>query len=144
MNKHDWTKDWELCQKATPGPWKSCEARDGCGEVWSLPADFTVACTKYEEEDQCMKRILDDADFIAEAREALPYWLNRVKELEEGLQVMFGTTDVKKARSDLAGLLYRLEAAEQVCAQCPNSKGLKEVLKGEQSVDGLRKVKGGS
>ncbi len=46
-------------------------------------------------------------------REALPYWLQRVRELEDALTVMFGTTDVKKARSDLGGILCRLEEAEK-------------------------------
>lgn len=65
MPERDWQKDWELCMKATPGPWKA--------EV------FAQRVMPYI----CEHVIGVNARFIAEAREALPYWLQRVRELKE-------------------------------------------------------------
>lgn len=87
MPDRNWQEDWEICKSVTPGPWKVCEAQDGCGLVWSVPADFPVATTNTDSESDGIvsskKRKLEDAGFIAEAREALPYWLQQVKELRE-------------------------------------------------------------
>lgn len=87
MPDRNWQEDWGMCVRATIGPWKVCEAQDGCGLVWSVPADFPVATTDTDSESDGIvsskKRKLEDAGFIAEAREALPYWLLQVEELRE-------------------------------------------------------------
>jgi hypothetical protein len=73
----DWQGDWELCEKATPGP------------LSILPPYPTEYGIEWEVATEQGKGIWvahcqgeHDARFIAEAREALPYWLQRVKELE--------------------------------------------------------------
>jgi hypothetical protein len=71
----NWQKDWELCEKATPGPWDTHDGDifdDGL-RVFEESDGGTVASQLYEE----------DAQFIAEAREALPYWLTKYRELYE-------------------------------------------------------------
>lgn len=73
----NWGEDMELCEKATPGPW----VRSNYG--------FQVL-TNDRENSICqipsrgnMEGQVKDAQFIAEAREALPYWLNAYRELEQ-------------------------------------------------------------
>lgn len=104
MPERDWQKDWEICQQASPEPWEACEAEDGCGLVWS--GDFPVATTNTDNEVEGIKsskeRKLRDAEFIAAAREALPYWLERVKELEEMLQGCLLAANYALQRTDSA------------------------------------------
>jgi hypothetical protein len=64
QSKRDWQKDWELCQAATPGPWRA--------EVYAQRIMPYI----------CEHVNAADARFIAEAREAIPYWLQRVRKLE--------------------------------------------------------------
>jgi len=74
MSERDWQKDCELCQRATPGPWKALKGRTfvhlKLGERRIIEAPYT---------DMAQDDI--DFSFIAESREALPYWLRRYKEL---------------------------------------------------------------
>lgn len=58
---------------AAPGPWRRCQAHEGkcrCGLVWSIPADFVVACTAMFEcgEGPTLEGIIANGDFIAAAR----------------------------------------------------------------------------
>jgi len=69
--KRDWQADWELCEKATSGPWWVDDKtiwRKGVSIAHALA--YGSRCTQ------------DDLVFIAAAREALPYWLQRARELE--------------------------------------------------------------
>jgi len=78
----DIAKDKELCEKATPGPW----GLDGIDRVISPTLESgsdAIADCYY----------LNDDDFIAESREALPHYIDRtekaearVRELEEALR----------------------------------------------------------
>lgn len=68
MSERDWLRDWELVAHADPGPW-----RDVIDEVF---AGWWIFSSKGAETVQ----------FIAEAREALPYWLQRVRELERAIK----------------------------------------------------------
>ena len=107
MVKRDWQADWERCKKATPEPWHvvvigyrpdgeaycvSCTA----DVEWNLMVPIAKLGTIYDaERDEYVnievgRKLEDgllidaraDAEFIAEARKALPYWLMRVRELE--------------------------------------------------------------
>jgi len=83
----NWARDWELCQKATSGPWKWSK--------WSSKDEGYTGMVYYEnghevslmgvgsecDDDYDIYIKESDARFIAEAREALPYWLRRYKEL---------------------------------------------------------------
>lgn len=74
MNKRDWQADMALCEKATQEPWVSERAKL---LPWSTvyPQDsFKFICDRVKHED---------ADFIAEARTALPYWLQQYAEATE-------------------------------------------------------------
>jgi len=76
MSERDWQVDWELCWPhggcVAPPPWK-VEDRTVWykGIVAWHPLVYGSRCTQH------------DLQFITEAREALPYWLQRVQELEE-------------------------------------------------------------
>jgi hypothetical protein len=58
---------------------------------WSK-AGFDMHCVTVEHEngrwEAIFTKAVEDAHFIAQAREALPYWLQRVKELEERLKAL--------------------------------------------------------
>ena len=81
--------DMAICDKATPGPWyreKTGATCCGCS------VEVEIADTGPFGDDDCnvyVERLvtypLDDADFIATAREALPYWIKRAVRLEKAL-----------------------------------------------------------
>jgi len=86
--KRDWQKDWEMCQKATPEPWEY----DGMHNEIVTPREdnywliISECRSAPDQEYQCDKfghQYDANFAFIAEARQALPYWLQRVRELEE-------------------------------------------------------------
>jgi len=108
MTERDWQKDWDLCQRATPGPWKWVYYK--WSDIYALegPQDETILDDgSYNEEydapgDPLISPNDPNGQFIAEAREALPYWLQRVRELEgdiEALEIMLGMKDVPPPRT---------------------------------------------
>lgn len=92
MTKRDWNKDWELTMRATPGPWR-WEYNKFYGS-YSLIAvkDKAVILDdgSYNGDETPYDPLITPNDpngqFIAEAREALPYWLQRVRELERAIK----------------------------------------------------------
>jgi len=88
MTERDWQKDWEMCQRAIPGPWRWVYYK--WTDIYALvgPRDETILDDgSYRGEyDSPGERLITPDDpngqFIAEAREALPYWLQRVREME--------------------------------------------------------------
>lgn len=90
MSERDWQKDWKMCQYGTPTPWRyHVPGQDGewAGYVYSSTTGERVA---YDV-------LFDDGMFIAEAREALPYWLQQVRELKtvvEAAQEFLDTIDL--------------------------------------------------
>jgi len=101
MKGRDWKKDWELCEKATPGPWEAYydrfdghvirmatalandEDEKGCEPQHEI--EYNHSCVFGDEQ---FKEALANVQFITEAREALPYWLQQVKQLREKLAYM--------------------------------------------------------
>lgn len=86
MVERDWQRDWELAKRATPGPWIVRKANGRPG-VW-VKGGAKIASVEAPDfppvlEDEGR---LQNATFIAEAREALPYWLQRVKKIERLLK----------------------------------------------------------
>lgn len=65
----EWQEDMKMCEKASPEPWRveQLEYMGNRGMVQETVIDG-VTSEIYNEED---------ARFIAEAREALPYWLQQ-------------------------------------------------------------------
>jgi len=88
MDNRNWQKDWELCQKATPGPWLESELGEMGMLIW-------------------------DAKFTAAAREALPYWLKRVQELEAQVEWCKWAEECPKSKH---GLLQRVQMLESQVA----------------------------
>lgn len=80
----DWGRDWELCQKATPGPWYAWKSPSGIQLVNAGLYPEPTICRCYKTKG----RVNDEAnaDFIAEAREALPYWLQQFRKIVEVLK----------------------------------------------------------
>ena len=72
--------DLELCYKATPGPWMT-DPDDENGVVFTNNK-MLLGANNYQNYENDMK-------FIAESREALPYWIKRVVEAEELLNGIF-------------------------------------------------------
>lgn len=78
MNKQrDWQADWERCERATPDKWEVVVANNEGPYLIRMP--YPKGGTWYGVRMIAWK---EDAEFIAEAREALPYWLQRMRELE--------------------------------------------------------------
>jgi hypothetical protein len=123
----NWQEDMELCENATPGPWKA-----GNVENQIYDADKKEVCfvTIHGASMQGRRNI----PFIAESREALPYWLTAYLEIEAQAAAMRealskthkaltsrgtyreGINAAKEALSSTAGqaLLDRLQKAEAV------------------------------
>ena len=87
----DAKKDLEVCERATLGPWY----REKTGANYKgFSTETVIADTCPFATDNKVYTDLegkggsfpsDDADFIALAREALPYWISRAQELEARL-----------------------------------------------------------
>ncbi|MEJ8547170.1 hypothetical protein [Brevibacillus borstelensis] len=71
----DAEKDLAMCEAATPGPWV---VDDVNGVIWNLEGKRVFELGGYEEPD--------DHLFIAESREALPYWIQRAQAAEAALR----------------------------------------------------------
>jgi len=87
--KRDAQNDLELCNKATPGPWWI----DGNGDIIQ---------TKHITRDVWfIPKTQEDVKFIAESREALPYWIKRSEALNKMLiKAIFDDRGVKWAYED--------------------------------------------
>jgi len=83
--------DLEVCEKATRGPWEYLSETGYAGDypyskshrVKIGNETLTVSCHIYGWEGEKEERA--NASFIALAREALPWWINRAVELEKRL-----------------------------------------------------------
>lgn len=87
MPDRNWQADWELCERATPGPWV---AKDYSGIVVGPTCEVRYVPPN------------PDAEFIAAARKIVPYYLQRVKELEAQVTTMRNA--LQAARKPLASL----------------------------------------
>ena len=99
MSERDWLRDWELVAHADPGPWRFeidyFEPDEFIGNDKAIVSWWGVVADTHDAGDfkiivanqPCLDLYeLDEQEvanmhFIAEAREALPYWLQRYKEL---------------------------------------------------------------
>jgi hypothetical protein len=120
--KRDMQKDLEMCEKATPGNWK-LQMVDGKLSIIFVPNDISIFGCKaivmssgYSEKnggvwDTWIQCRLDDARFIAESREALPYYIKQCQDLEERnkkLQIELCKRDIDEA--EMSGDLHLAEA----------------------------------
>ena len=148
MSERDWQKDWDLCQRATPGPWRfevyyikpNDFLRNDRPIVswWGVVAgthdagDFEVivaneSCVDIYELDE---QEVANMHFIAEAREALPYWLRRYKELhakwfadvEEKIRLRYTNQQLQEELVRLKGIILqfaRYADDHKVVLVCP-------------------------
>lgn len=102
----DLEQDLALCEKATKGPWVACETDDGheivmgdflleaeelgkLGRASHHEIQYEHMCFYDDELDENNPGNIQaaeaeaNAEFIAAAREALPYWLGEVRRLRE-------------------------------------------------------------
>ena len=85
MSTRDWQRDMETCQKASPGPWRP----GGDGRIYCSKGYYVATIYKLLTPDGLADDVVTtnaNMQLIAEAREALPYWLQRVRELEDELE----------------------------------------------------------
>lgn len=118
----DLKKDLELCEKATSGAWESSPAGNWYGaevNYWQVSSDHAIVADLINNKY--------DAEFIAEAREALPYWLGIVQELQKEIDnfLTFGQggagfresqliAELAKKEAQLAAMLERMRKLETV------------------------------
>ena len=77
----DIEKDLELCEKATEGPWIWAHERHKAGHSLSI----IVEAVRANEVNLLRTDKKEDAQFIAQSREALPWYIEEVKRLREAL-----------------------------------------------------------
>lgn len=83
--------DLALCDKATPGPWEydgmHNEIQTPRGETyWLIVSECRSAPDQgYPDDYSDVPQYDANFDFIAMAREALPYWIKRAEKMEKAL-----------------------------------------------------------
>jgi len=97
MTERDWNADMQMCELATEGQWK-WDNRVGAvfGPDYCV-ADYTT---------------VDDGMFIAESRQALPYWLNAYKaekEARKSLEQRVKELEVNALRPELKWFAIQME-----------------------------------
>ncbi|NOU54939.1 hypothetical protein HN020_09275 [Brevibacillus borstelensis] len=75
--ERDAEKDLQMCEAATPGPWKTSQHDQYSLDIVSAPEQEVICWT------DSFGQGARDGYFIAEAREALPYWIDRAVSLEK-------------------------------------------------------------
>jgi hypothetical protein len=78
MSERNWQRDMEICQRATPGPWKSVNEPEFDGNIEAPNLGLCIA--------QGVRA--HDKAFIAEAREGWPAALEKIRELEQQIAKM--------------------------------------------------------
>lgn len=81
--ERDWAKDWELCEKATPGPWYAIPHPEYTSASWRVDTNPNASWAGF---GQLAYMSEENARFVAEARDALPYWLKWVRKLTACLE----------------------------------------------------------
>lgn len=82
----DAEKDLQMCEAATPGPWHA-NTSWFASEVTTNPEGSAYAwvCQLWYKDEEVMQNHKANAQFIAESREALPYWIKRAMAAEQKL-----------------------------------------------------------
>ena len=89
--KRDAKADLEMCEKATPGPWKI---------GWLVRIDELHGKVKRPQDIYVKFERVEDAEFTAVAREALPYWIKRTMEAEKLLKEILPAAKYLSQRYD--------------------------------------------
>ncbi|MFZ5688642.1 MAG: hypothetical protein ACOY9Y_10805 [Bacillota bacterium] len=136
--ERDLKADLELCEKATSGAWESSPAGNWYGaevNYWQVLSDYETVADLINNKY--------DAEFIAEAREAMPYWLGRVVELEATVlhmqTVIKGVLAIVNQSEGVAGWHLNGEIAKWEEFGYP--KELEQALSSEAGKEMLGRVK---
>lgn len=105
MPDRDWRKDWEMCEKAKLVKWY------GWTNITTFLPPALVA-------------------FVIECRDALPYWLNQVRKLEQALHLAYralteGMDDVPAGERNPACAELRRQA----------KRAIREVMRWEEDAE---------
>lgn len=97
--KRDWSKDMELCEKATPGPWEWHQVDENNSHIRQVETKeiIPVSCA--------------DGDLMTEAPEALPYWLRQYA--HEANEACFWKGQAEISKEALARLQCDYQADKQ-------------------------------
>ncbi len=120
--KRDYMTDLKICSKASPGPWwNESGVLHAKAPNWTPEVHSCCHPARAETEE--------DADFIALARTALPWYIRKVMELEEilGLKAYvdskedYGTPETwRKDGADKAKWLKYYKESGRNCGNCAN------------------------
>lgn len=106
----------DLCNSATPGPWRSCDDIAPRLHLYAAPrSDNDTSPIEYLGQSYCdgAGKSRANMDFICAARSALPALLDRVEELERAVAIRDTTVRVLKENQALdAQRLAELNAAQ--------------------------------
>lgn len=119
MPERDWQKDWEACQKATPGPWYVIPHPEYRNASWRVDTNPDAPWVNF---GQLAYMSAENAQFVTVAREALPYWLQQVQEMKEALMGLIGALGLQRSDEEIVadyGMLglHALERAKRVVKQ---------------------------
>jgi len=124
MTERDWQKDWETCERATSGKWEMVSAN--CPEgPYMIRMPYPKGGTWYGVRMIAWK---EDAEFIAEAREALPYWLNQMLDVVMSL-CHEGVMTMSRAREILGVTLHEADKLYAEWLKTYGTAGGKQILK---------------
>lgn len=111
MPERDWERDWEMCKKATPGPWVSVNELEFDGAIEAPNSKLCIA--------QGVRA--NDKAFIAESRTGWPAALEerarlekRVRELED--RVKFLTANVVALQENYVLFRKIIQRIQAICS----------------------------
>jgi len=128
MPERDWERDWEICKKATSGPWVSVNELEFDGAIEAPNSKLCIA--------QGVRA--NDKAFIAEARTGWPAALEerarlekRVKELEKVLIEVYCICRQRAPKN--TRLLTEVKQVIRTASGWKNIESFKETAKEEQT-----------
>lgn len=117
--KRDAKKDLEMCKRATPGPWHydgmHNEIQTPRGETyWLIVSECRSAPDQgYPDDYSDVPQYDANFDFIAMAREALPYWIKRAIRMELALEQACKQLEAVANQTPMSS-----DDPKDICPQC--------------------------
>ncbi len=121
MSERDLKAGLELCNKATPGPWKEqgTSVQEWC--IVSESTGDTVVGADYRD-GPWVRITAEDADFVIEAREGWPHAIERAIKAEELARELVETLEIFDTVNVDASMKERIEDAKKARAVLVKAK----------------------